>query len=128
MCQNSEEIRTILNQKGNTMEGFHSDCEEKIDAEFNMETDIDSDNNELARLRLAIRYHQKQVTIQYSTTYANPGEGQWRSQDSSEWSKNCFGLNLPTQNSEIPATPIIIRGCISPCVGVICPSPSLPQL
>ncbi|XP_022103605.1 short transient receptor potential channel 3-like isoform X1 [Acanthaster planci] len=59
MCQNSQEVRTILNQRGNTMEGFApADSEEQIDGEFSPDTE--TTDNDLARLRLAIKYYQKQ--------------------------------------------------------------------
>ncbi|XP_038052575.1 short transient receptor potential channel 3-like [Patiria miniata] len=59
MCQNSQEVRTILNQRGNTMEGFApADSEEQIDGDLDLETD--TNDNDLARLRLAIKYYQKQ--------------------------------------------------------------------
>ncbi|XP_071804854.1 short transient receptor potential channel 7-like isoform X1 [Asterias amurensis] len=61
MCQNSEEVRTILSQRGNTMEGFHAaDSEEQIYGEFEETENEDKSPNEMARLRIAIRYHQKQ--------------------------------------------------------------------
>ena len=45
------------------MEGFApADSEEQINGDLGLETD--SNSNELARLRLAIKYYQKQASFQ----------------------------------------------------------------